>query len=234
MGLFPSTRLGKVEFYEARVGKWTENSNAIGLSALSVSNLATLVADARAAFTAAEEARLASKDATAAFYNAVKAMHSGPGAGSDMVDTIRNFAATSDNPNVYQLASIPEPTSPSAAPPPGTPFDFTVGLLQDGSIDLKWKCNNPAGVGGTIYEVRRRPVGGGGGGGFSFVGASGSRRFIDGTIPSGSSGVTYQVTAVRSTVRGNPAQFNVNFGVGGDGVTFATITPNVDGVKIAA
>jgi hypothetical protein len=41
--------------------------------------------------------------------------------------------------------------------------------------------------------------------------------------------VTYQITAFRSTVRGQPAQFNVNFGVGSGALAVARPL-----VKIAA
>jgi hypothetical protein len=72
-----------------------------------------------------------------------------------------------------------------------------------------------------------------------FVGASGVKSFVDDTLPSGASPVTYQITAVRSTARGNPAQFVVNFGVGGGGFAVTSVTPvsgegDGAGVKIAA
>ena len=80
---------------------------------------------------------------------------------------------------------------------------------------------------GTIYEIRRR--GNTAGSNFVFVGASGTKTFLDETVPAGaagSGGVTYQITAVRSTNRGNPAQFIVNFGIGnGGGLTVASVTP---------
>jgi len=66
-----------------------------------------------------------------------------------------------------------------------------------------------------------------------FVGASGVKTFTDETLPSGSAPVTYQITAVRSTSRGNPAQFTVNFGIGGPGLTIASITEGSN-VKLAA
>jgi hypothetical protein len=75
---------------------------------------------------------------------------------------------------------------------------------------------------GTIYEVKRAA----GGGSMEFVGASGVKTFTDDTLPMGASPVTYQITAVRSTARGNPAQFVVNFGTGGGGLTIASITPS--------
>jgi hypothetical protein len=81
-----------------------------------------------------------------------------------------------------------------------------------------------------------RRIGGGGASAFTFVGASGVKSFTDDTLVSGASPVTYQITAVRSTSRGNPAQFTVNFGVGGGGgfaVTSVTEETPV-GVKMAA
>lgn len=221
MGVVPDTRLGKIEFYEAHLAPWTTNAAAIGLTPASVTALGALTTQARAAFNAAEAARQAARAATQAFHDAVRAMHSGPGAGQDMIDTIRNFAETKNLPNVYVLAQIPAPADPSTAPPPGTPFDFTVGLLQNGALELKWKCTNPSGTQGTIYEVKRAI----GGGALNFVGATGVKVFTDDTLPSGSAPVTYQITAVRSTARGNPAQFTVNFGIGGGGgFTIASIS----------
>lgn len=223
MGVVPDSRLGKIEFYEAHAlagGPWAANAAAIGLTPASVTALGTLTTAARTAFNAAEAARQSAKSATQAFYDAVRAMHSGPGAGQDMIDTIRNFAETKNMPNVYVLAQIPPPADPSTAPPPGTPFEFRVSLLQNGALELKWKCNNPSGTQGTIYEVKRSI----GGGALNFVGATGVKSFTDDMLPSGSAPVTYQITAVRSTARGNPAQFTVNFGIGGPGLTIASIT----------
>jgi hypothetical protein len=48
---------------------------------------------------------------------------------------------------------------------------------------------------------------------------------VDDTLPIASAPVTYQITAVRSTARGNPAQYTVNFGTGGGGgLAIASIT----------
>ena len=229
MGIVPETRLGKIEFYEAHLGPWDSNDQAIGLQPASVTNLSTLTTAARRAFEAAESAREASKAATRAYHNAVRAMHSGPGAGQDMIDQIRNFAQSSNNPNVYVLAQIPPPATPGTTPPPGTPLDFEVRLLQTGALELRFKCVNPPGTQGTIYEVQRRI----GTGAFAFIGASGVRSLIDETLPAGSAQVTYQVTAVRSTLRGDPALFTVSFGTGAAGMTIASVTQG-DGERLAA
>jgi hypothetical protein len=139
--------------------------------------------------------------------------------GSDIIRTIKNFAETSNNPNVYNLAQIPAPQPAGPTPPPGRPFELTVGLLQTGAVELKWKCENPAGTSGTVYEVQRRI----GNGPFNYVGVTGTRSFTDDTLPLGSSSIIYQITAIRSTQNGPAAQFVVNFGV--QGVTATAIEP---------
>jgi hypothetical protein len=214
MGIVPSTRIGKVEFYEAHVGPWTANAAGIGLLPASVTALATAVTAARAAYNAHIAAQAAAKAATNNFYDKVRSMHSAPGFGADMIQTIKAYAETKNDPNVYNLAQIPPPPVPGTVPPPGTPTDFTVALHQNGAVELKWKCENPEGSVGTIYEVRRR-TGTSTTAPFVFVGAVGVRTFVDDTIPSGVSPVAYEITAVRSTSRGAPAQFTVTFGVGG-------------------
>ena len=223
MGLLPPSRVGKIEFFESHINPWTEHAADIGVTPSSVANLTSLTEAARAAFLAAEEARQASKAATEAFYTAVSSMAK---SGTAMIETIRVFADVNNNPNVFVLAEIPAPSSGSPVGPPGTPFQPVVTLSQTGAVTLNWKCNNPSGASGTIYEVRRQI----GSGNFVFVGATGTREFIDDTLPSGSGVVNYQVNGLRSTVRGPVATFNVRFGVGGPGFTVTDATE----VKLAA
>lgn len=216
MGVVPNTRLGRIEFYESHLAVWTANATAIGLTEPLVTALGVRVADARAAYNAAEEARAASKAATFNFHLETDGMAD---LGAGLIRTIKNYAETSGNPNVYSLAQIPPPQPPGPTPPPGKPTDLSVGLLQTGALELKWKCDNPAGTYGTVYEVQRRI----GSGAFTYVGVSGTRSFTDATLPQGSSSVVYQITAIRSTQSGPVAQFVVNFGV--QGVTATAIEP---------
>jgi hypothetical protein len=226
MPIVPESKLGKIEFYEAHLAPFAANAAAIGLAPAAVTALSTATLAARAAYNAHQSALEASKAATQAFYDKVKAMHSGPGLGADMIQTIKTFAQTTNNPNVYVLAQLPAPAAPGTAPPPGTPFDFSIALLQTGAIELKWKCNNPEGTQGTIYEVRRKLNGPATD--YQFVGATGIRTFVDDSLPlgggAGGTPVIYQITAVRSTSRGNPANFLVSFGVGGAGSGGFTVT----------
>jgi hypothetical protein len=233
MPTVPSDRLAKLAFYEAHIAPWTANTTAIGLVTASVTALGTAATNARTCYIAHVAAQAAAKAATAAFYDSIRTLHSAPGMGADMIRQIKTKAQTTNNPNVYVLAQIPAPAVPAPTPAPGTPTDFTVALKQDGSLELKWRCPNPAGVSGTIYQVLRRVSGATE---FALVGATGSRKFIDNTLPAGASPVTYQITAVRSTASGNPAQFTVCFGTAtGGGATIASVVGG-DGtnVKMAA
>ncbi len=211
MAITPNSRIGKIQFYEARLTPWTDNAAAIGLDLPDVAALTAATTEARAAYDAHLAAQAAAKAATLSFYEKVATMHSAPGLGSDMIDTIKNFAKTTDDDNVYVLAQIPAPGTPGVVPPPGTPFDFRVSLLQDGSTELKWKCNNPVGGRGTVYEIMRSDAGGP----MAFLNTAGAKTYIDTTLPVNSSPVTYRITGVRSTLRGNPGQFTVQFGAGG-------------------
>lgn len=113
-------------------------------------------------------------------------------------------------------AQIPPPAQGGTTPPPGTPFNFTVGLLQDGSLELKCPPfglgSNPSGTVGTIYEVKRKvappfravsAMGSEGTSGgspmpqFTFVGATGVKTITDDSLPSNASPCTYQVTGRR-------------------------------------
>ena len=52
----------------------------------------------------------------------------------------------------------------------------------NGALIMKWKCANPAGSSGTVYQVFRRI---GGTGEFTYLGGCGTKEFIDATIPAG-------------------------------------------------
>lgn len=218
MKLVPVDKVGQIEFYESHLPPWTTNAVAIGTTAGAVTNLETLTEAARAAYEAQRLAQDAAKDATLAFNDAVKAMAR---AGADIVRQIRAQGAIQGN-SVYVLASIPAPATPGPVGVPGTPYEFAAELMQDGGLDIAWKCKNPAGCTHVLYQVWRRV---GGTGPFTYVGGNGQKKFLDSTIPSGTSQLTYQIQAVRSTGIGNWAQYNVTFGnLGIPGAQTVTVT----------
>jgi hypothetical protein len=216
MAMVPETRAGKIQFYSSHLPKWAEAPESIGVTPEAVETLAGLVAEARAAYVAHTRAQIAARTATQTFHHKVREMHAGPGGGAYVLQMIKAFAASTDDPGVYSRASIqPQATSgrPGSAPPPGTPTGFQMRMLQEGVLILTWKCDNPSGTVGTVYHVRRELDGAGG---FAFIGTAGSdKSFTDDTLPAGTRSCMYQVTALRSTRRGGTATYPVSFGGGG-------------------
>ncbi len=210
MSLVPQTRDARIAFYESKIALWTAAAASIGLTAEQVAALATAVEAARDSAAAQLLAQESAKTATQVARQADEVMSR---EGAAAVATIRAYAKSTNDPDVYNIAGIPEPAEPGPVAAPGVPYEFVTELLQGGALVLRWKCDNPAGASGTVYEVFRRPVGVGEA--YAFVGTAGEREFADNTIPAGTAGVTYLVQAVRSTRRGKPAEFNVTFGGGG-------------------
>ena len=227
MSIAPRTVQDFLMFCKSHTGPWSAAPTTIGLSAEKAVSFQEAYDTAQASYDAAVALDAQKRAATLTSQSDIRALRQ---QASECLALIKAYAENQANPNtVYAAAEIPAPLPPAPAPAPGTPMDFTVALLQTGAVELKWKCANPAGTQGTIYECRRMI----GNGAFTFVGATGVRAFTDDTLPSGSAGVTYEITAVRSTKRGLPAQFNVNFGVGGDGMAFASVSA-VQPVRMAA
>jgi hypothetical protein len=214
MSVVPAKAIDKVQFFENHITPWTTNAVAIGTTTTIVTDLTTKTTAARAAYVAQQTAQETAKAATLTFQTAVTAMAV---AGADIIRQIRAKAGSAGD-SVYSLAQIPAPATPSPVGPPGTPTDFSVELDGNGTLNLKWKCVNPAG--GTMYQVYRRI---GGDGEFTYLGGSGDKKFVDETIPAGATALTYQIQAVRSTAVGMWATFNVNFGTNSGGTMTASV-----------
>lgn len=223
MARLPATRLGKVEYFEAHLPAWELRASEIGVSGASVANLAALTAATRAAFLAAQEARNAAEAATQAYHRAAAAMSK---AGVNILATIRVFASTTNDSGVLAVANVEPRAAASPLAAPGTPYKPSTTLLTGGRVRIAWKCDNPTGSEGTVYEIRRRIGEAGAWGPLVFIGTSGARAFTDETIPQGAGLVSYQITALRSTARGQPAEFTVQFG--------ALHASGANGVRIAA
>jgi len=215
MGTVPKNDLDQITYFEEHLPIWTANAAQIGLLPAQVTAFSALVTAARNQFNAAQAIRSASKAQTVNFHIKLDAMNEG---GSDLIRTIRAYADLQNDPTVFVKAEIPPPATPSPVGPPGTPTDYTCTLNPTGLLTIKWKCANPAGGPGTVYEVRRcigpvdsQSV-------WTLLGTSGKREYTDTTLPALSSdnaaGVTYEVTAVRSTSRGQPSQYMVRFANG--------------------
>jgi len=220
MSVVPKKPIDKVQFYEDHIAPFTTNATAIGIVTADATDLDAKATAARAAYDAQQVARQAAKTATESFYNALSALSI---TGAAVLKKIRAKAELTANPNVYTLAQIPAPATPSARPAPGKPTDLKVELDGNGALLLSWKCPNPSGAPGTIYQIYRAI--GAEVENFAYLGGAGSRKFTDSTVPAGATRLTYQIQAARSTAVGPWATFVVSFGTGaGGGMTVASVT----------
>lgn len=227
MAIMPDKKIEKLGWCEAHVTPWTDNAVAIGSSAAAVTDFSTKVTTARAAYVTKQAAEEAVRNANGDFDMALNAATT---AAADIVKSVRAKAATSGD-SIYTLASLPIPATPSPKPPPGQPTDIKVSLTATGALDMKWKCPNPAGATGTIYNIFRRI---GSTGEFDYVGGSGIREWTDETAPAGVPLIMYKIQAVRSTTTGPWATFNVFMGVSSNGAAMITSVVNTTPPKLAA
>ena len=218
---------GTIGYFGSKVAPWTTNATAIGTTTAAVTAMDAKVVAAQAKLAAKIAAHETAKNATAALDNAVDALID---AGMDIVRQIRAKAEIDGN-DVYELAEIPAPATPGPIGPLGTPTEFSATFDGAGGLEIKWKCTNPKNSGGTVYQVWRRI---GGVGEVVFLANAGEKKFLDTTIPAGSSQVTYQIRAIRSTSAGASAQFNVNFGMSSGGPMVASVVQTPVEPKMAA
>ncbi len=211
MRLIPKPIAESITFFQAHLDPWSAHADEIGTSTAAVDDLVAKTQATQAKYSAQQEALQAARAATLELHLAAKEMLR---AGSDIIKSIRARGSAEGN-SIYSLAQIPAPQDGSPLPPPGMPEKFSVELLPDGSLVLRWKCRNPAGSSGTIYQISRCLAPSAAAAEFTFIGSTGSKQFIDSTLPAGGAPggtIAYRIVAVRSTASGTPNQFNVNFG----------------------
>lgn len=207
MRILPKTPAQQVRRLTTLIPSWAQHQDAIGLSPQRVAQLKTLLDQARAAQLAAYHARDAARSATSAFEQATAQLVR---QASASIRTIKITAKLTTQPvDVLSQALLPVPKTRGRIAEPGTPRNFTCTLLADGSVQLKWACDNPKGSVGTTYIVRRRI---GDTSAFEHVQTRGVKHIIDGTIPAGTTNATYEITASRTTGPGTPGRYTVNFG----------------------
>lgn len=207
-------------FLTAHANLWDVNHTALGLSTSQTQAYKTAATGAQALYATQVAAQEAAKSATIKQQVATASVRTMT---ADLIRSIIAFADQQADPAaVYALGQIAPPSPATPIAPPGTPSDFVCTLMPTGELELSWKCPNPEGATGTVYEVKRRI----GSGGVTYVGVTGERKFTDDTVPSSAAvpGVTYFITGVRSTARGVTSQFLVSFGIGGGGISTVSIS----------
>lgn len=215
MAIVPKRIVDRIQFYLNHLTPFTTHATAIGLEAEEVADLGTKAHAAQTALSERSEAQQTAQNKTVALHDAVQAMSI---AGAALIEKIRAKAKQA-GPEVYTLAEIPPPATPSSPGIPGTPESLRV-TLNSSELLLKWKCKNPPGCTGVMYQVWRSCDGGE----FEYLGGAGQKSFIDSTVPAGTSAITYKIQGVRSMSVGLWAEFNVRFGAGGQSVTVTAVT----------
>jgi hypothetical protein len=221
MATMPGKRLERIAFCKQHGLVWTGVGDQIGTNPAAVTALVTAVTATEAGWQAVLAARDAARAAEGDFLELYGQMSEQC---ARLISTIRSFAKS--NPateqSTYGLAQIPAPKAPAPVPAPGIPYAPKVQLQTGGTLQLKWSCDNPRTAAGTVYEVSRQE----GSGPAVALGTIGKRSFTDTSIPAGAAALTYSITAMRSTIRGIPAQFNVQFGTPAGGtMAQATVSP---------
>jgi|HigsolmetaAR202D_1030399.scaffolds.fasta_scaffold00190_15 uncharacterized cupredoxin-like copper-binding protein len=219
MGTYPRDRQQFLLWCEAHFPVWESAPAAIGLTAAQTAAFKTATNTMRARVNAQKAAQDAAKAATESAGQQERVLRENAG---DLVRSIRAFAENSNNPNVYVQAQIPAPQPASPVPPPGQPENFRVELNPGGSITIRWKARHPQGSDRVVYFVRRKLPGQTA---FTLLGGTGEKAFTDETLPAGAASATYIVQAQRGNISGPPSQqLTISFGVGGPGLTIASVT----------
>lgn len=245
MPVQPDKKLEQIQFAETHWPVWNTVATDIGLSADAVTAIKNATAKAREQYNSAVAARQAARAATLSADNAIASMR---GLVADAIKSIRLFAESTNNPDVYSKAEIPAPQPASPALPPTRPINVSFNIEPGGALKINW--SNAASTPGfddstqnVIYTVRRRvnnqPA-------FSIIGAvpasrSGRRgftSFTDDTLAAGSTNIQYIIAPQRGTLNGPSSDvYTVMLGVaggGGVGAVSVTSTPAAGDIRLAA
>lgn len=182
----PPQRSAALDWTTERLATWTANAAQIGVDPATVSAVASAIASATNLRTAAGSARASSKDATNSYHNSADQALD---LVRDLILEVKAYAASTDDPEVYALASLSPKDAPGETPAPDAPSDVLYTLLFDGALQLKWKGKGPQ---GTFYIVKRRLAGESA---FGMIATTTDKAFTDHAIPGGTDSVQYQILA---------------------------------------
>ena len=225
---FSGTRREKLEWIEARAPIWQTSALQIGITVAQATSLKSLVAAASDAFTAAEAARADAKSATRKFYDAVADMSEPT---RDLIATIKAFAETTNNPNVYNISNIDPPAPPTPASAPTIPFDVSGSVSPTGNATVTWDADRSGASSGIFFMVERKR---GTEATFSIIGGTAEKAFLDVDPRFATGTVQYRVKAQRGSLSSNwsvPIAFSIT--TGGGGFTVSQVSED-DGVQLAA
>jgi hypothetical protein len=231
MSNFEGTRRQRLEWIEARIDQWQANAAAIGITPAQATNLKNLVGAATSMFTAAEVARDNAKSATRKFYDAMSSM-SGPT--RDLIATIKAYAETTNNPNVYNLSNIDPPAPPTPVRAPSAPFDVSGFVSPTGNATITWDADRSGASTGVFFMVERKR---GSEATFMVIGGTAEKSYLDLDPRLATGTVQYRVKAQRGGLSSEwsvPIAFSI-VGGGGGGFTVSQVSDGPgESVQLAA
>ena len=193
MPILPRTARPLIDWVELHTDLWKADPASIGLEGAEVTELIALLASASAAEEAAELARAAAQAATLRLNTEAEALRE---QAASMVATIKAYAETQDDPQVYARARIPPDRPKAPLGPPEAPRNVSATLLVNGVVRVRWTGSRK---GGTFFEVYRtatnldgttaRPT---------LLTSTPDKTYIDRDLPSGLRRVDYFVQARRT------------------------------------
>lgn len=188
----PRTTAAFINWSRTHAQQWLIAPDSIGISVQQAKQFDALAEELAAANLAAEEARLASIDATLRLHTAMAATRV---KGGSLIGLIKNFAAATRNPNVYAGSGVSAARPQGTLPPPLPPYEFRSAINSDGSLVLMWKARQPMGVTDVVYIVHRRLDSESD---FAVVGFEGKNKsFTDRELPLGVKKVEYMIRPKR-------------------------------------
>jgi len=188
---WPGTPKQQVNWLLERIADWTTHAADIGLDPTELSAFSAQLTWVQTNLNDAISARSIAKGKTATFYASAEPVTE---SASALLKTIRAYAATSGADNVYELARIDPPATPTPVPAPTIPTDIRTTVQNDGSIKITWKAKNAAPGAGTAFTIHRRLDGQNS---YEMVGTSGVRSFVDETVTPGAASASYMIRGIR-------------------------------------
>jgi len=206
--VLPRADLAMIEWFEQRIADWAADPTGIGLTGDQIITLSSQVAAGRSSYNTAQQARNTSRSATVVFHDDSGTLRN---FGGDLIKTIKAFAETTDDQNVYADADVPPPAPPSPRGAPGMPTNITTALTNLGEIELAWKAENASASTGAFFVIQRKLDSETQ---WNNIGQVGTKAFSDATVPLGTARATYIIIPRRGDLVG-PAStpFSVQFGV---------------------
>lgn len=191
MAILPGSRDEMLDWFNDRIELWNLNALAVGLTTEQVTKFASRLSSAIAQRTDMIQKRNAAKASTTKLNDLADATHT---EGSALIQTIKAYAATTGNPDVFDLSQVPQPKPAAPLPPPEAPTNVAAALTPESAIRVTWDGSIANGV--TFIVYRRTDIGTGFGP-QEIVGFIGARSIIDTGLTGCVHTAAYQIRAVR-------------------------------------